>query len=59
MKRSEFITQLASFLETFPPGCSHYHICDMLLSYAERRDLVYTNFEEEDDIEECTGTTEE
>jgi hypothetical protein len=36
MIRSNFIQQLADFLDTFPPGCSNYHICDMLIRRAER-----------------------
>jgi len=36
MIRSNFIQQLADFLDTFPEGCSNYHICDMLIRRAER-----------------------
>jgi hypothetical protein len=36
MIRSNFIQQLADFLDTFPPGCSNYHICDMLIRRAEK-----------------------
>jgi hypothetical protein len=36
MIRSIFIQQLADFLDTFPEGCSNYHICDMLIRRAEK-----------------------
>jgi hypothetical protein len=36
MIRSNFIQQLADFLDTFPEGCSNYHICDMLIRRAEK-----------------------
>ncbi len=40
MKRSELISQLAAFLDTFPEGCSNYHICDMLIRRAEKLGMM-------------------
>lgn len=40
MKRIEFIEKLAKFLDTFPEGCSNYHICDMLISKAEKMGML-------------------
>jgi hypothetical protein len=40
MKRDQFIQELARFLSTFPKGASDYHICDMLISKAERMGMA-------------------
>jgi len=51
MTRAEFIKHLANFLDTFPPGCSSYHTCDILFGHLERCGLVLAEFDEEDQDE--------
>lgn len=48
MKRTDFIQQLVIFLESFPDGCSNYHVCDMLMRYIERH-LMNVEWEEEEE----------
>jgi hypothetical protein len=55
MIRSIFIQQLADFLDTFPEGCSNYHICDMLIRRAEKMGMSPPDMDKEFTIDRNGG----